>query len=113
MTALMVLLVALGATGTSVREEASEVRARAFVLLDAEGRPRMDLRVARTDNTHLVHLDREGLPCAALNVVPDGRPGLGLYDAAGTTWAALGLFPKGAARLVLYDAQGQVHWSAP
>ena len=136
MTALMALLVVLGATGASVREEALEVRAKAFVLLDAEGRPRMDLRVARTDNTHLVLLDREGLPRislnvltaggadlvlrdalglprAALNVVPDGRPGLALYDASGTTRAALGLFPEGAARLVLYDARGQAHWFTP
>jgi hypothetical protein len=133
---LFAVVMLMGATGQTEREETEEVRARAFVLIDRDGRPRMDLRVARNDNTHLVLLDREGLPRmslnilaqggadvvlrdqlglprAALSVLPDGRPGLSLYDAAGTTRVSLGLSPDEQARLVLYDKGGLLRWFSP
>jgi hypothetical protein len=126
----------MGAVGRPDGEGLSELRTRALVLVDAEGRPRMDLRVARNDSTHLVLMDREGLPRMSLNilaqggtdivlrdqwgqpratlsVVPDGRPGLSLYDASGTTRVSLGLLPDGATRLVLYDQGGQLRWVTP
>ena len=136
MLALVGALGLIGATGGQDREGTAEVRARAFVLVDYEGRPRMDLRVAQNDNTHLVLMDREGLPRmslnilaqggvdvvlrdqlglprAALSVVPDGRPGLSLYDAAGTTRVSVGLSPDDKARLILYDQGGQLRWFTP
>jgi hypothetical protein len=126
----------MGAMGRQEVDAMDEVRARAFVLVDREGKPRMDLRVARNDNTHLVLLDREGLPRlslsilspggadmvirdqlglprAALSVVSDGRPGLSLSAAEGTTRAFLGLSPDGQTRLVLYDQGGQLRWVTP
>ena len=134
--ALLALVVLLGAVGRTELEAPEEIRAQAFVLVDREGRPRLDLRVARNDSNQLVLLDREGLPRmsltilsqggadmvirdqlglprAALGVVPDGRPTLSLYDAAGTTRVSLGLFPDGQARLVLYDQGGQLRWVTP
>jgi hypothetical protein len=134
--ALLVLVVLMGAVGKPEMGGPEEIRTRALVLVDREGRPRMDVRVAQNDNTHLVLLDREGLPRlslsvlaqggadmvirdqlglprAALGVVPDGRPSLSLYDGAGKTRVSLGLFPDGQARLVLYDQGGQLRWVTP
>ena len=134
--ALLALGALLGAVGRPDGEPFEELRASAFVLVDREGKPRMDLRVARNDSTHLVLLDREGqpqlslnllpqggadlvirdrfgLPRAVLSVVADGRPGLSFYDATGTTQASLVVFPDGQTRLVLYGQGGQVHWVTP
>jgi hypothetical protein len=128
--ALLALAALMGAVGRPDVEGTEEIRAKAFVLVDRDGRPRMDLRVARNDSTHLVLLDREGLPRLSLNVLaqggtdivlrdqqglpraalsalPDGRPGLSLYDATGTTRASLGMFPGDKTMLVLYDTRGR------
>lgn len=135
-TALVAGVVLMGALGRPDRGETTEVRARAIVLVDPDGRPRMDLRVARSDSTHLVLMDREGLPRlslniltqggadlvlrdqlgrprAALSVLPDGRPGLSLYDALGTTRVAVGMVPDDQPRVVVYDPRGQVRWVSP
>jgi hypothetical protein len=134
--AVMVVGGLMGAMGKPNHEAPDEIRARAFVLVDYEGRPRMDLRVARQDNTHLVLMDREGLPRlslnvlsqggtdvvlrdqlgqprAALSVLPDGRPGLSMYGPAGTTRVSLGVVPEDKTMLVLYDPRGQVRWFTP
>jgi hypothetical protein len=134
--ALVAGVVLMGALGGPDSEVTAEIRTRAIVLVDPDGRPRMDLRVARNDSTHLVLMDREGLPRislniltqggadlvlrdqlgrprAALSVLPDGRPGLSLYDAVGTTRAAVGMVPDDQPRVVLYDPRGQVRWVSP
>jgi hypothetical protein len=134
--ALLALVVLLGAVASLDGQSLEELRAKAVVLVDREGKPRIDLRVAGNDSTHLVLLDREGLPRmslnilswggadlvirdqlglprAALGVVPDGRPLLSLYDGSGKTRVSLGLFPDGQARLVLYDQGGQLRWATP
>jgi hypothetical protein len=113
-----------------------ELRTKAVVLVDKEDRPRLDLRVAANDSTHLILMDREGLvrvslnvlahggadivlrdqqglPRAALSVMADGRPSLSLYDAAGTTRAALGLGTDGQSRVVLYQVDGTVSGMLP
>jgi hypothetical protein len=134
--ALLALVALLGAVGGPDGDAREELRGRALVLVDREGRPRMDVRMTQHDTTHLVLLDREGLPRMSLNllsqggadlvirdqlglpratlgVVPDGRPSLSLYDGAGKTRVSLGLFPDGQARLVLYDQGGQPRWATP
>jgi hypothetical protein len=140
MGSLAIVLVAgvvlTGALGRPDREETAEIRTQAIVLVDPDGRPRVDLRVARNGSTHLVLMDREGLPRislnvltqggadlvlrdqlglprAALSVLPDGRPGLSLYDAFGTTRAAVGMVPDDQPRVVLYDAGGRARWVSP
>jgi hypothetical protein len=134
--ALLVSVVLTGAVVRTAVEAPDEMRARAFVLVDREGKPRMDLRVARNDSTHLVLLDREGQPQLSLNVLPqggadlvirdrlsqpravfgvvaEGRPGLSLFDGSGQTRVSLGVFPDGQARLVLSDQGGQSRWATP
>jgi hypothetical protein len=134
--ALVAGVVLMGALGQPDREETAEIRTRAIVLVDPDRRPRMDLRVARSDSTHLVLMDREGLPRISLNVLtqggadlvlrdqlgrpratlsvlPDGRPGLSLYDAFGTTRVAVGMVPDDQPRVVLYDPRGQARWVSP
>jgi hypothetical protein len=136
MVVLFAIVGLMGAVGRQTVDGTDEVRARAFVLVDRDGKPRMDLRVARNDSTHLVLLDREGLPRMSLNiltqggadivirdqqslprvalsVVPDGRPGLSMYDAEGTARVSLGLLPDGQTRLVLYDQGGRLRWVTP
>jgi hypothetical protein len=136
---IIAFVAAVGLMGAMAKpdvEGMDEIRARAFVLVDHEGRPRMDLRVARNDSTHLVLMDREGLPRlslnvlsqggadivlrdqlgqprAALSVLPDGRPGFSMYGPAGTTRVSLGVFPEDKAMLVLYDMRGQVRGFIP
>jgi hypothetical protein len=134
--ALLTLVALLGAVERLDGETFEELRARAFVLVDREGKPRMDLRVARNDSTHLVLLDWEGQPQLSLNILPqggadlvirdrlsqpravlsvvaDGRPSLSLYDGAGKTRVSLGFFPDGQTQLVLYDQGGQLRWATP
>jgi hypothetical protein len=134
--ALLVLVVLMGAVVRTEVEAPEEIRAQAFVLVDREGKPRMDLRVTRNDSTHLVLLDREGQPQLSLNVLPqgwadlvirdrlnqpravfsvvaEGRPGLSFFDEAGKTRVSLGVFPDGQARLVLDDQGGQLRWATP
>ena len=133
---LLAVMALLGAVGGLDGEALDEIRARAFVLLDREGKPRMDLRVARNDSTHLVLLDREGQPQLSLNVLPqggadlvirdrlgqpravlsvvaEGRPGLSFYDVSGATRVSLGVFPDGQTRLALYDQGGHLRWATP
>jgi hypothetical protein len=134
--ALLVSVVLMGAVWRTQVEAPDEVRARAFVLVDREGKPRMDLRVARNDSTHLVLFDREGQPQLSLNVLAqggadlvirdqlsqpravfsvmaEGRPGLSFFDGAGKTQLSLGVFPDGQAHLVLYAHGGQRRWATP
>ena len=134
--ALVTGVVLIGAVGRQNGGETADIRTQGFVLVDREGKPRMDMRIAPNDSTHLVMLDREGLPRislnvltpggadlvlrdqlgqprAALSVLPDGRPGLSLYDALGTTRVAIGILPDDQPRVVLYDQRGQVRWVSP
>jgi hypothetical protein len=134
--ALLALVVLMGAVGRREVEAPEEIRAQAFVLLDREGKPRMDLRVAGNDSTHLILLDREGQPQLSLNILPqggadvvirdrlgqpraalsvvaDGRPGLSFYDAPGPTRVSLGVFPDGQTRLILNDQGGHLRWATP
>ncbi len=129
-------VVLIGAIGRQDGGQAPDIRAQGFVLVDREGKPRMDMRIAPNDSAHFVMMDREGLPRislnvltpggadlvlrdqlgqprAALSVLPDGRPGLSLYDALGTTRVAVGILPDDQPRLVLYDQRGQVRWVSP
>jgi hypothetical protein len=133
---LVTSVVLMGAIGRQEGGETADLRAQAFVLVDREGKPRMDMRVAQNDSAHLVMMDREGLPRislnvltrggadlvlrdqlgqprAALSVLPDGRPGLSLYDVLGTTRVAVGILPDDQPRVVLYDQRGQVRWVSP
>ena len=134
--ALVTGVMLMGAIGRQESGAPADIRAQAFVLVDREGKPRMDMRIAQNDSAHLVIMDREGLPRislnvltpggadivlrdqlgqprAALSVLPDGRPGLSLYDALGTTRAAVGILPDDQPRVVLYDQRGQARWVSP
>jgi len=133
---LITCVILMGAVGRQNGRETADIRAQGFVLLDREGKPRMDMRIAPNDSTHLVMLDREGLPRislnvlthgaadlvlrdqlgqprAALSVLPDGRPGLSFYDALGITRVSIGILPDDQPRVVLYDQRGQVRWVSP
>jgi len=126
----------MGAIGSQAVEVADELRARAFVLVDKEGKPRMDLRVAFDDGTNLSLMDREGLTRISLSVVPnrgtyvmlmdpegrpraglsvaaDGRPGLSLYDGQANPRVSVRVSPDGTPGLALFNRDGGVLWWAP
>jgi hypothetical protein len=134
--ALLGLIVLLGAMARQELDLANEVRTRALVVVDKEGKPRMDLRVAVDDSMHLALMDREGLnrislsvlshqgshvmlmdqdgrARVGLSVLADGRPGLSLYDGAAKPQLRLGVFPDGTPGLALYDKAGKGLWSTP
>jgi hypothetical protein len=81
--ALLVLIVLLGAVGRTEPEAPEEIRAQAFVLVDREGRPRIDRRVARNDSTHLALLDREGLPRMSFTILSQGGADIVIRDQLG------------------------------
>ena len=134
--ALLGLVGGMSTIGSQTVEVADELRARAFVLVDKEGKPRMDLRVASDDGTNLSLMDREGLtritlsivpnrgtyvmlmdpegrPRAGLNVAVDGRPSLSFYDSHATPQVSVRVSPDGTPGLALFDRDGRVLWWAP
>jgi hypothetical protein len=134
--ALLALVVWRSGGAGQVPAALNEIRTKALVLVDKEDHPRIDLRVAPNDSTHVVLMDREGLvrmslnvlaqggadivlrdqeglPRAALSVTPDGRPSLSFYDATGTTRVALGLGVDGQSRVMVYHPDGAVGGMIP
>jgi len=108
------------------------VEAERFVLRDAAGRTRAELRVDGEQSVVLRFKDTDGMPrltvgtenSAALIVLnerggklraglvslPHGAPGLTLYDKGGKPRAELSLDRDGAARLTLNDRNGLSTW---
>src|SRR6266511_4025849 len=110
---LLGLVGLMGAIGSQAVEVADELRARAFVLVDKEGKPRMDLRVAFDDGTYVMLMDPEGRPRAGLSVAADGRPGLSLYDGQANPRVSVRVSPDGTPGLALFNRDGGVLWWAP
>jgi len=111
---------------------AKEVRAKRFVVEDANGKSRAMLTVNK-DDPGLALLDKNGKPRATLIVGKRGaglvlwnkngksgvmlslsndQPALMLSDAKGKTRAALNVNKDGAG-LLLIDAKGKIIWGAP
>jgi len=88
--------------------ENREIRAKAFVLVDDQGRMRGLLSTAN-GNPSLVLSDANGNPRAALILDKKG-PALGLSDENNTLRAALSAFSPGSA-LYLYDATNKIRAS--
>jgi hypothetical protein len=129
-------VVLMGAMASQRQEVATETRTRALVLVDREGKPRVDLRVAADDSTHLALMDREGInrislsvlshqgahvmlmdpdgrARASLSVLGDGRPGLSLFDGDARPQVRLGVFPDGKPAVAVFSRDGTARWSAP
>ncbi len=112
------------------------VAARAFVLLDGEGKERANLRVGEDGVSRLSMLDPAGKPRATLGVTKsggaslilidpsgesratlmgrsDGSPVMALIDGGGQIRATLELRRDGSPVLQMRDAAGKSSWSAP
>jgi hypothetical protein len=84
-----------------------EVRAKSFVLVDANGETRARLYMsAPAKGPELDLLDAKGNPRVELAVTSNG-PALQLNDASGNPRAELGAAPNGPG-LILYDANGKL-----
>lgn len=81
------------------------VMAQNFVLVDAQGRPLVQLSAA-SDGAGLVVLDQRGKPRAAVIVTKTGEPGIKLYDTNGAVRAAIEVSTDDQAGLALYDPKG-------
>ncbi len=86
------------------------VEAERFILLDANGKPRVRLRM-RAEGPELGLYDANRKTRVALGMTPNG-PKLGLLDANGNLQVILGAEAEGP-RLVLFDANGKVIFTAP
>jgi hypothetical protein len=103
---------ALTVTGQEKRVP-TELRARAFILEDANGKERAWLRVFTDGVPTLALFDASEKLRAGLSLLTDGSPGLGLYDANEKTRAMLTVLTDGGPGLALYDANGVLFWTTP
>jgi hypothetical protein len=126
-SAVLGVLVLLGATGRQGTTPVEELRATRLILVDAQGRPLGRVGVEADGTPRLFLMDanatpRVGLAVTAdaggttrlgLGVATDGRPGLTLYDQRGVLRAVLSLAADGRAGLSFFDEAGAVSWQAP
>jgi len=112
-TLTALLLVAVGCGYNTITAAKSEIKARRFVVVDAQGKLRALLGVGDDGTPELSMSDVQGKPRASLHVAADGRPTLGMSDAQGKPRAVLGVAADGAPRLGMFDAQERKIWSAP
>jgi hypothetical protein len=136
--AVIGVLVVAGFTGLTVtgqeKRVATELRTRAFILEDENGKRRARLGMDRDGSPALGLYDANGKERARLLLLPDGSPMLGLHDANerprawltllkdgpmlglhdpnGETRAVLRVFDRGPA-LELSDANGVLFWTTP
>lgn len=83
------------------------VAARNFVLRDADGMPRAELRAADDGAPQLVMRDRDGRERVRLVLLSDGSPGLTFADRDERPRAVLGLLPDETSNLVFADRSGR------
>jgi hypothetical protein len=96
---------ALTVTGQEKRV-ATELRARAFILEDANGKTAAVLGVFAGAPALSLH-GANGKTRAVLSLLTDGNPGLRLYDANGKMRAGLSLLADDTPALSLHDANGK------
>lgn len=87
------------------QEGAKQVRAEAFILVDADGKPRASLLFTPTGEPSLGLTDAAGITRAVLSLTRD-QPSLTLTDAAGKPRAGLSIGGDGGPSLAFYDAVG-------
>jgi len=83
-----------------------EVRARKFIVVDAEGRPRGGLEAGEDGMARLFLLDAEANSRITLQARAQGGEVISLLDADGTSHVVLGVSHDAIAYLVMCDPQG-------
>lgn len=106
---LLGLVFLLGATGERGTKTFDEIRARQFVLVDADGKARGGLRVGSDNSAALALADPNGRILAGLAVPSDGFPRLRFYDGDGKARGGLGAGRDGTVSLALADKDGALH----
>lgn len=79
------------------------VRATAFVLVDAEGRTRAELRAGDHGESTLTFTDDEGALRATFGVLDGGSSGYELADGTGRKWVDMACYHRGGATLIFED----------
>ena len=106
-TLTALLLVAVGCGYNTITAAKSEIKARRFVVVDAQGKLRALLGVGDDGTPELSMSDVQGELRASLHVAADGRPTLRMSDAQGKSRALLGVTADGSSALGIFDAQGK------
>jgi len=104
--ALLGLVFLLGAVRERDTKMFDEIRARQFVLVDANGNVRAGLGVGTDGSAALAFADLEGKIRTGLAVLPDGSPRLRFYGKDGRARGGLGVSPDGSIALALADKEG-------
>ena len=131
---ILVAIMLLAATSGKVPDE---IRAKRFVLEDANGKERASLTAEADGQARLIVHDENGIGRAALGVLPDGSPVLGLggksgkarvslavmapndtpilslFDKDAKRRTELGVLPDGSPHLTLRGGDEKVIWQAP
>ena len=110
--AIPTMLVAIMLLGAASGRAPDEIRARRFVLEDANGKERAVLRVWDDGRVGLQLRDQDANSRVMLDLGRDGSPGLSLFDKNGKDSAVLFITHDGGPRMI-FNKDSKVIWGAP
>lgn len=108
--AVLGLLLLIAATRTDVPEE---IRARRFVVVDANNKDLLDMWAAGNRLPTITLYDVNGKPRTQLDILPDGSPRLYFADADQRIRLRLGAATEGRYHVEIIDRKGETIWKAP
>jgi hypothetical protein len=110
MAVLGLVMLSAAATQTKVQEE---VRAKRFVVVDANGKNLLDMWAAGDSLPTLTLYDQQGNPRTQLDILPDGSPRLYFADAERRIRMRFGAATEGRSHMEIIDGKGGTIWKAP
>jgi len=112
-TAISVLAQAARGLVQVSNEISDEVRARRFVVVDANNKDLLDMWAAGSRLPTLTLYDVNGHPRTQLDLLPDGSPRLYFADANQRIRLRLGAASEGRSQIEIIDSNGQTIWEVP
>jgi len=104
-------LVGEHASGQEKSQGPSTLSARAFNLVDAEGKTRITISVSKDGYAGVGIWDGQGKKRVVLGVAKDGSPGISFYDGNERQRGGLGFSTAESGGLGLYDSEGRLRAS--
>jgi hypothetical protein len=108
--AVLGLVMLSAATPTKVPEE---VRAKRFVVVDANGKNLLSMWAAGDSLPTLTLYDQHGNPRTQLDILPDGSPRLYFADAERRIRLRFGAATEDRSHIEIIDGKGRTIWKAP
>lgn len=112
-TAISVLAQAARGVVQVSNEIADEIRARRFVVVDANNKDLLDMWAAGSRLPTVTLYDVNGQPRTQLDLLPDGSPRLYFADANQRIRLRLGAASEGRSHIEIIDSNGQTVWEVP